>query len=204
MDSGEFREINEIETKRRDRWVLPEALRRFLDNRDTPSFSALMLLVDHLRHRRMLEPDEILTRLYRATAGTLDSRDKRYRRLEDPSHCAWAALLLASENSFIKGNAFVSMDYVGQRYGRAAASPAWFASNDGWQTIAPLLEIGALEKLSRLVNARLELQRTLRRRLEAMESSDIAWFHSLIRSSDGPRAAESSNGQPPVVIAEAD
>ena len=202
MEGGEFREIDEVETKRRERWVLPETLRRFLDNRDPPSFSALMRLVDRLRFDRMLEPLEILTRLYRATTGTLESRDKRYRRLDDPLHCVWAALLLATERSFLNGNAFVAMDYLCQRYSRAAGALTWFSSTDGWQAIAPLLEINATVEPSRLDNARLELQRTLRARLKAMKGDDVDWFHFLIRLSEDRDATDASNEQLLMAIGE--
>jgi hypothetical protein len=202
MEGGAFRETNEVETKRRDRLVLPETLRRFLDDRDTSSFSLLMLLVDRLRHDRMLEPHEIVTRIYRATAGTLESRDKRYRRLEDPAHCAWGALLLANESSFLNGSTFVSMDDLCQRYGRAARVPAWFGSRDGWQAIAPLLEIRLAERPNRLDNARLELQRALRTRLEALEAGDIAWFRWLICSSGKQGVGELINEQLPALAAE--
>lgn len=202
MEGGEFCEIVEIETKRAKRWVLPETLRRFLDNRDTMSFSALMQLVDRLRHDRMLEPNELLTRLYRATTATLESRDKRYRRLDDPLHCVWAALLLANERSFLNGNAFVSMDYLCQRYSREAGAPTWFSSTDGWQAIAPLLEISATVEPSRLDNARLELQRALRARLKAMKRDDVDWFHFLIRLSEGQEATDASNEQLLMAIGE--
>jgi hypothetical protein len=202
MEGGVFRENDETEqTKRRDRWVLPETLRRFLDNRDTPSLSALMLVVDRLRHDRMLEPHEILTRLYRATAGTLESRDKRYRRPEDPVHCVWAALLLANENNFLNGNTFISMDDQCQKYGRAARAPAWFGSSDGWLAIAQLVEIDPPDKPNRLDNARLELQRALRVRLKAMESAELAWFHSLVRSSESEAALNPANEQVPPLTA---
>ena len=195
MEAGEFREVAAIEARRAERWVLPETLRRFLDNRDTVSFSALMRVFDRLRHDRMIEPGELLTRLYRATTGTLKSRDKRYRRLDDPVHCVWAALLLANECSFLAGNVFVSMDYLCQKYNRAAEEPALFSSNGGWQAIAPLLDIGAKRKPSRLDNARLELQRALRARLGTMKRDDLDWFHRLIRLSEGQHATGSSNEQ---------
>jgi hypothetical protein len=204
LEGGVFRGIDENKAERRDRLVLPETLRRFLDNRDTPSFSALMLLVDRLRHDRMLEPHEILTRLYRATKGTLESSDKRYRRLEDPAHCVWGALLLANESSFLNGSTFVSMDDLCQKDGRAARVPAWFGSRDGWQAIAPLLETTTIDKPDRLDNARLELQRALRTRLEAVEAGDIAWFNSLIRSLGNQYVDEPTNEQTPVAVGEFD
>ena len=180
MEGGEFGATAEMEARRAERWVLPETLRRFLDSPDTPSLSALMKVIDGLRHHRMLEPQEILTRLYRATAGTLESRDRRYRRLEDPRHCVWAALLLANEDSFLKGNTFVSLDYVCQKYGRASGDSAWFTSIDGWQAIVPLLQISVPEKPNRLDKARLELQRALRDRLDAMRGQGVEWFRSLV------------------------
>lgn len=191
MERGEFRPNEETETKRRKRWVLPETLRRFLDNRDAVSFSALMRVVDGLRHDRMLEPNEILVRLYRATTTTLESRDKRYRRLEDPLHCVWAALLLANEQSFLKGNTFVAMDCVCQSYGRASEATSWFASKTGWQAIAPLSEIAPVKDPSRLDSARLEVQRALRSRLEAMTGNGLDWFHGLVSSARGVEAANS-------------
>lgn len=192
MEGGEFCEIAEIETKRAKRWVLPETLRRFLDNRDTASFSALMKLIDHLRHDRMLEPKELLTRFYRATTATLESRDRRYRRVDDPLHCVWAGLLLANERSFLNGNAFVAMDYLCQTYGRDARIPTWFCSTDGWQAIAPLLDISSTKEPSRLDNARLELQHALRARLEAMKRDDVDWFQHLIHGPDSQEATGSN------------
>ena len=177
MEGGKFREAGEVDTKRRDRWVLPETLRRFLDNRDASSFSALMLVIDRLRNVRMLEQHEMLARLYRATSGTLELQDKRYRRLEDPAHIIWGALLLASEQSFLRGNTFVAMDSVCQKYGRAAKEPAWFASREGWEFLAPLLDLGANEGISRLDGARLELRLALRARLLALRDEGLGWFH---------------------------
>ncbi|MGJ4899135.1 hypothetical protein ACQR2B_29180 [Bradyrhizobium oligotrophicum] len=202
MEGGEFREAVEAETKRARRLVLPETLRRFLDNRDSVSFSALMQLIDGLHHDRMLEPNEVLTRLYRATTATLESRDRRYRRLEDPLHCVWAALLLANEHSFLNGNAFVAMDYLCQRYCREAAGTMWFSDN--WQAIAPLLEITATDEPSRLDKARLELQRALRARLKAMKGGEVDWFHLLVRLSEVRGATDSLNEQLPMEIGEAD
>lgn len=204
MEGGEFRSIEETETKRRRRWVLPETLRRFLDDRDGASFSALMQLVDGLHHDRMLDPSEILTRLYRATTATLESRDRRYRRVEDPAHCVWAALLLANEHRFLNGNAFVSMDYLCQKYSRVAGAPAWFSSGDGWQAIAPLLEINTAKEPSRLDSARLEVQRALRARLEAMTGYGFDWFHCLISLARGGEAPDSSNEQALIADAESD
>jgi hypothetical protein len=204
MEGGEFREVAAVEARRPERLVLPETLRRFLDNRDTVSFSALMRVFDRLRHDRMIEPNELLTRLYRATTGTLESRDRRYRRLDDPVHCAWAALLLANEGSFLGGNAFVSMDNLCQKYNRAAEEPAWFSSGDGWRAIAPLLEIRATKEPSRLDNARLELQRALRARLGTMRRDDLNWFHRLICLSEGREATGSSNKQSLMAIGEVD
>lgn len=204
MEGGEFRTIEETETKRRRRWVLPETLRRFLDDRDGASFSALIQLVDGLHHDRMLDPHEILTRLYRATTATLESRDRRYRRVEDPAHCMWAALLVANEHTFLNGNAFVSMDHLCQKYSRAAGAPAWFSSVDGWQAIAPLLEINTVKEPNRLDNARLEVQRALRVRLEAMTGYGFDWFHCLISSARGGETTDSSNEQPLIADAESD
>lgn len=202
MEGGEFRAAAETETKRRGRLVLPETLRRFLDDRNGVSFSALMQAADGLYHDRMLEPTEILTRLYRATTATLESRDRRYRRVEDPAHCVWAALLLANEHRFLNGNVFVSMDYLCQKYSRAAGAPAWFSSDDGWQAIAPLLEINTAKEPSRLDNARLEVQHALRARLEAMTGYGFDWFHCLISlARDGEATA---NEQPLVADAECD
>lgn len=204
MEGGEFRFNEETETKRRRRWVLPETLRRFLDDRDGASFSALMQLVDGLHHNRMLDPSEILTRLYRATTATLESRDRRYRRVEDPMHCVWAALLLANEHRFLNGNAFVSMDYLCQKYSRVAGAPAWFSSGDGWQAIAPLLEINTVKEPSRLDNARLEVQRALRARLEAMTGNGVDWFHCLTSLARSGEAPDSSNEEPLMADAESD
>jgi hypothetical protein len=193
MESGAFREFHESGIKRRDRWALPETLRRFLDNRDEPSFSALMLLIDRLRHDRMLEPHEILARLYRATTGTLESRDKRYRRLEDPAHIIWGALLLANELNFLKGNAFVAMDDVCQKYSRATKLTAWLSAADSWQTLAPILDLGLIESPSRLDSARRDLQRALRGRVMALEDEGLGWFHELgcaIRSWEGMERVE--------------
>lgn len=203
MENGQFCETVEAATKRVERLALPETLRRFLDSRDSRSLSELMRLVDRLRHDRVLDSHEILTRLYRATARTLEGSDRRYRRLEDPCHCIWAALLLANENSFLKGNAFLSLDYVCQHYARAAGVPAWFNSSDGWQSIAPLLDVIAPDKPSRLGGVRLELQRALRGRLEAMNTSDVEWFRSLIR--DNERGEPGLlDGQSSIAIVEAD
>lgn len=193
MERGEFRPHEETETKRRKRWVLPETLRRFLDNRDAVSFSALMQVVDGLRHDRMLEPNEILVRLYRATAITLESRDKRYRRLEDSLHCVWAALLLANEQSFLNGNTFVAMDCLCQSYSRVSEATSWFASKTGWQAIAPLTEIAPVEDPSRLDGARLEMQRALRTRLEGIRGIGLEWFHDLINSVKNGQAPHFSN-----------
>ncbi|MEY9180580.1 hypothetical protein [Bradyrhizobium sp. USDA 313] len=204
MEGGEFRSIEQTETKRRRQWVLPETLRRFLDDRDGASFSALMQLVDGLHHDRMLEPDEILTRLYRATTTTLESRDKRYRRLEDPLHCVWAALLLANEGSFLNGNTFVAMDCLCQSYSRASEATPWFSSRDGWQAIAPLIEIAPAKDPSRLDRARLELQRALRARLEAMQEGGLDWFNCLISLSESGDTTRSSNEQRVIAIREVD
>lgn len=190
MAGGEFCKVVEVETTRTSRLVLPETLRRFLDNRDAQSFSALMRIVDGLRHDRMLDPEELLVRLYRATSATLQSRDKRYKRADDPLHCVWAALLLNSERSFLRGSAFVSMDYLCQKYSQHAQIADWFSSDDGWQAIAPLLEIRVTEMPSRLNSARLELQTSLRSRLEVMQRDDIAWFQELAHPSE--RAASCS------------
>jgi hypothetical protein len=192
MEGGVFREVDEAEARRRVRWVLPETLRRFLDNRDAPSFSALMLLMDRLRHDRMLESDEILTRLYRATTGALESQDKRYRRAEDPAHIVWGALLLASEPSFLRGNTFVAMDHVCQKYNRAAKEPAWFARHEGWQLVAPLLELGTNVSVSRLDKARLELRLALRARLLALRDDALGWFHKW----SGPGEMQVEAGEP--------
>lgn len=191
MECGEFRPNEEAETKRRKRWILPETLRRFLDNRDAVSFSGLMQVVDGLRHDRMLEPNEILVRLYRATTTTLESRDKRYRRPEDPLHCVWAALLLTNEESFLKGDTFVAMDSVCQCYGRVSEATSWFDSQTGWQAIAPLTEITPVKDPGRLDSARAEVQRALRSRLEAMTGNGLDWFHGLVSSARGSETASS-------------
>lgn len=204
MEGGEFREVEDVEAKRRERVVLPETLRRFLDNRDSQSLSGLMMVLDRLRHDRMLEPYEILTRLYRATTATLESQDRRYRRLEDPSHCVWAALLLANEFSFLNGDAFVAMDYLCQEYARMAAKPAWFASDEGWQAIAPLLmvSVNKEEKPSRLDSARFDLRRALRARLRVTEREDVDWFRSLIGPIEVPEATGVQNQVRSVNIAD--
>jgi hypothetical protein len=199
MEGGVFCEVVEAETKRVERWVLPETLRRFLDCRDSPSLSSLMLVVDRLRHDRMLEPHEILIRLYRATAGTLESRDRRYRRHDDPVHCIWAALLLACEGKFLNGSTFVSMDDLCQKYSRAARAPAWFGSIEGWDAIVPLLESVVPRKPSGLDSVRSELQRALRTRLEALHDEDLAWFRSLSRMSANQRAVGSTSERLPAV-----
>lgn len=204
MEGDEFREVTEARARRASRWVLPETLRRFMDNRDPVSFSALIQVVDGLRHDRMLEPDEILARLYRATTTTLESRDKRYRRLEDPLHCVWAALLLANEQSFLNGNTFVAMDGLCQSYSRASEATAWFASRDGWQAIAPLIEIVPVKDPSRLDSARLELQRALRARLEAMQEVGLDWFYGLIGLSENADTTRSSNEHRVIALREVD
>lgn len=204
MEDGEFRSIEETETKRRRLRVLPETLRRFLDDRDGASFSALMQLVDGLHHDRKLEPNEILTRLYRATTTTLESRDKRYRRLEDPLHRVWAALLLANEQSFLNGNTFVAMDCLCQSYSRVSEATPWFSSRDGWQAIAPLNEIAPVKDPSRLGSARLELQRALRARLEATQEGGLDRFNCLISLSESGDTTRSSNEQRVIAIREVD
>ena len=168
------------------------------------SFSALMQVVDGLRHDRMLEPNEILARLYRATTATLESRDRRYRRVEDPMHCVWAALVLVNEHRFLNGNTFVAMDCLCQSYSRASEATAWFASRDGWQAIARLIELAPAKDPSRLDSARLELQRALRSRLEAMTGSGLDWFHCLISSARGGEAADSANELPLIAHPESD
>lgn len=204
MEDGELRSIEETETKRRRRWVLPETLRRFLDDRDGASFSALMQLVDGLHHDRMLEPNEVLTRLYRATTTALESRDKRYRRLEDPLHCVWAALLLTNEQSFLNGNTFVAMDCLCQSYSRVSEATPWFSSRDGWQAIAPLVQVAPAKDPSRLDRARLELQRALRARLETMPGNGLDWFYYLISSARSGEAANSPDEQRLIAHAESD
>jgi hypothetical protein len=87
---------------------------------------------------------------------------------------------------------------------RVAGAPAWFSSTDGWQAIAPLLEITVRKEPSRLDNARLELQRALRVRLEAMKGGEVDWFHLLVRLSEGREATDSSNEQLLMAIGEAD
>lgn len=165
IEGGEFRQDDEIEEQRRERWVLPEALRRYLDRRDSSSFSSLMFLVDRLQSDRMLEPDEILTRLYRATEATLQSSDRRYRQIENPAHCIWAALLLSSETSFRRGNVFVAMEHVCQRYHRAADDGDWLSGHEGWQVIASLEGVESRQAAGRLDRARLAVQLALRNRL---------------------------------------
>jgi hypothetical protein len=202
MEGGEFRATAQGETKRRTRLVLPETLRRFLDDRNGASFSALMQLVDSLHHDRMLDSDEILTRLYRATTATLESRDRRYRRAEDTAHCVWAALLLVNEQKFLNGNTFMAMDDLCQKYGRAAEAPAWFSSDEGWQAIATLLQISTVEEPGRLDNARHELQLALGARLKAMSGYGIDWFHSMVSLADGGEATSFPSGQPLIGRAE--
>ncbi|MCK1283920.1 hypothetical protein IVB41_08210 [Bradyrhizobium sp. 44] len=179
MEHGEFREIEDTVTVRRDRLVLPETLRRFLHNRDGASLSAFMLMVDRLRFNVMLEPREILTRLYRATQGTLESRDRRYRKVEDPTHCIWAALLLGQENSVLRGNPFVAMDELCQRFASAAATPSWFSSHQAWQALVPLLNSRDVQS-TRLDQARYGMQCALKSRLEKMNVDDLSWFRKLI------------------------
>jgi hypothetical protein len=176
MEGGEFRQIEDADARRVERWVVPETLRRFLDRRDAPSLSALMKVVDGLRHDRMLETDKLLTRLYRATTGTLESRDRRYRRLEDPLHCAWAAQLLASENQFIKGSAFVALDDVCQRYGRVDSAADWISSDDGWRMLASVFGRHSPAKPGRLDRSRIGLQSALRERLRLMSDGHIDWL----------------------------
>jgi hypothetical protein len=190
MDGGKFRDTGEPNMKRRDRFVLPEILRRFLDNRDASSFSALMLLTDRLRNVRTLEQRELLTRLYRATSRTLELADRRYRRSEDPAHIIWGALLLANERSFLCGNAIVAMDNVCQQYGRAAREPAWFSSHEGWEVLAPLLDLGISGGISRLDVARLELRLALRARLLASRDERLNWFHRQTLSVDAKLAMD--------------
>jgi hypothetical protein len=67
-----------------------------------------------------------------------------------------------------------------------------------------LLEISATQGTSRLDNARRELQRALRARLEAMKGDDVDWFRFLIRLSGGLKASESSNEQLLMAVGEVD
>lgn len=175
MEGCEFRQIEDVSARRAARWVLPETLRRFLDRRDGPRLSALITVVDGLRHDRMLQAGEMLTRLYRATTGTLESRDRRYRRLEDPLHCVWAAQLLAAENEFMRGNVFVALDDVCQRYGRIDSASDWIASDDGWRTLLLVLNRFAPGKRGRLDQARIGLQSALCERLRPMGGDLVDW-----------------------------
>lgn len=173
MEGGEFRPTEDVGVRRAERWVLPETLRRFLDRRDAPSLSALMKVIDALRHDRMLDADEILTRLYRATTGALEGRDRRYRRLDDPMHCVWAAQILSVERSFITGSVFIALDDICQQYSRISNAQEWISSYDGWRTLALVLNGPDPQISSRLGGARFELQTALRQRLGAM-NADVA------------------------------
>jgi hypothetical protein len=64
------------------------------------------------------------------------------------------------------------------------------------------LQIRMAEKPDRLNNARFELQRALRTRLEALEADDMAWFRSLICPSGKQGFAELMNKQLPALAAE--
>jgi hypothetical protein len=183
MENREFLQLDENVAIRGERIVLPETLRRFLDDRDGASLASLMNVIDRLRHGRMLESREILTRIYRATTATLQSQDKRYRRLEDPAHCVWAALLLSNERKFLNAEIFVSMDFVCQEYARMTVVPDWFSSDTGWRAIAPLLAVDidgsrAGERMSRLDRARADLRNALVLRLSRAQSDDLIWFQS--------------------------
>ena len=149
-----------------------QTVRRFLDKPDSSSYSTLLVLVDRLHFDRMLQPDEILTRLYRATEATLESSDRRYRQTADPAHCVWAALLLSHENSFRRGNAFLALDYICQKYRRAADDADWIDGPDGWQVAAFVCEeMEICQSASRLDRARFATQRALRARLMASHGS---------------------------------
>lgn len=180
MEQGKFRDADETITTSKERRVLPERLRRFLDYRDASSFSELMVMIDWQRQGHMLEPTEIVTRIYRATAGTLESHDKRYRRPEEAVHLIWGVLLLANEQAFLKGNVFVAMEQVCQEYFRAAKDPKWFGVTDQWQSMACLLEFKEVEDLSRLDSARFKLRRALRKRIDALNEPGLAWFQASV------------------------
>jgi len=195
MEGGEFRRTEDASAGRAARWVVPETLRRFLDRRDAPSLSALMKVVDGLRHDRMLEADEMLTRLYRATTGTLESRDRRYRRLEDPLHCVWAAQLLAAENEFMKGNVFIALDDVCQRYGRIDSAPDWIASHEGWRTLQVVLARHASGKRGRLDQARIGLVSALRERLRSMGEGQVDGIQLGLEADSDQSVALASNEQ---------
>ena len=175
-----FRKTVETITTSKERRVLPERLRRFLDYRDASSLSELMVMIDWQRQRTMLEPAEIVTRIYRATAGILESRDKRYRRPEEVVHLVWGVLLLANEQTFLNGNVFVAMERVCQEYFRAAKDPKWFAETDKWQSMACLLEFTEVEDPSRLDSARLKLRQALRKRIDALNEPGLAWFQASV------------------------
>lgn len=202
MESGEFRRADDVNTRRVERWVVPETLRRFLDRRDAPSFSALMKVVDGLRHDRMLEADEVLTRLYRATTGTLESRDRRYRRLEDPLHCVWAAQLLAAEKECMTGNVFVALDNVCQRYGRIDSASDWIASHEGWRTLQLVFARHASGSRGRLHQARIGLQNALRERLRSMGEGQVDGIQLGLQGDSDQSVALSSNEQSAPAIAE--
>jgi len=203
MERGKFRKTDETITTSKERWVLPERLRRFLDYRDAASFSELMVMIDWQRQGAMLEPAEIVTRIYRATTETLEGRDKRYRRPEEVVHLVWGVLLLANEQTFLNGNVFVAMEQVCQEYFRVAKDPKCFAMMDQWQSLACLLEFKEVEDPSRLDSARLKLRRALRKRIDALNEPGLAWFQASVSRIESESPAEVKVA-PPAYLVEAE
>jgi hypothetical protein len=199
MEHGEFIPVVEKKEERRERAVLPETLRRFLDHRDAASFSALMVLIDRQHHELLLEPKEILTRLYNTTKNMWERPDRRYRDPSGVAHIIWAVLLLGREPTFLQGNVFVAMDQLGQEYCRAAKETEWFAVTDEWQTVARLTEIREVRKPTRLNSARLGLQKALSQRIQGMNDTALNWFQPVVSSIGQGDSAQAAGRETTVI-----
>lgn len=192
MEHGQFRDSEKKPEARKAHLPLPERLRKFLDYHDADSFAGVMEVVDRQRHQMMLEPTEILARIFRATAGTLENNDKRYSRPQNDLHLRWAALLLANEESVLSGNVFVAMEQLCQEYYRAAKNSKWFAAENEWPSIACLMDVRAVDEPTRLDNARIELQAALRKRVDRLDDAGLSWFRAAALSDERAWATEVS------------